>query len=428
MPTLTTRALSPSVPVETPATQASKDERVHGPAVATTTRLLSLDAYRGFIMAAMVSAGFGFSQVARQLPDYPFWQLLGFHFDHVAWAGCAFWDLIQPSFMFMVGVALPYSHASRKARGQSTPVIAGHVVYRAWVLIFLGIFLSSNWSRQTDWVFTNVLTQIGLGYCFVYLLVGRGSVWQLTAVAVLLVGYWVGFLVYPLPAADFPYASVGFATLEPYTGLFAHWNPNTNAAAAFDDWFLNLFPRPQPFVFNRGGYATLNFVPSMATMILGLWAGELLRRRDLAAGKKLLLLVIAALLCGSLGWVLGETVCPIVKRIWTPSWTLYSAGWTFALLAGFYAVIDLGGWRKWAVPLVAVGMNSIAVYCMAQLLKPWVRDTCKRHLGADVFHGTYFGLELFDPLYVPVAECVVFLGVVWLTAVWMYRRSIFLKI
>jgi predicted acyltransferase len=426
--TASARALSPSAPLEAPASQAAGDGRAAAPAVAATTRLGSLDAYRGFIMVAMVSGGFGFSQVARRLPDDALWQFLGFHFDHVLWAGCGFWDLIQPSFMFMVGVAMPYSHASRQARGQAKPVIAGHVLYRALVLVFLGIFLSSNWSRQTEWVFTNVLTQIGLGYCFVYLLVGRGSAWQLTAVAVLLVGYWIYFVAHPLPAADFSYASVGFPTLVPYTGLLAHWNPNTNAAAAFDVWFLNLFPRPEPFVFSRGGYATLNFVPSMATMILGLWAGELLRRRDFSAGKKLLWLVAAALVCGGLGWGLGETVCPIVKRIWTPSWTLYSAGWTFVMLAAFYAVIDLGGCKKWAVPLALVGMNSIAVYCMSQLLKPWVRDTCKRHLGADIFQGTYFGVEVFDPLYAPVAESVVFLGVVWLTALWMYRRGIFLRI
>jgi predicted acyltransferase len=408
----------------------ARAEPAAAPAPATR-RLVSLDAYRGFIMLAMVSAGFGFPQVARRLgPDYPFWQWLGFQFDHVTWVGCSFWDLIQPSFMFMVGVALPYSHASRVARGQSSTAIAGHTVWRALVLIFLGIFLVSNWTPRTDWTFVNVLTQIGLGYCLVYLLVGRGTAVQLSAVAAILVGYWVYFVLQPPPDPAFSFASVGFReeVFTPFTGLFAHWNPNTNAAAIFDTWWLNLFPRAEPFRFNRGGYQTLNFVPSMATMILGLWAGELLRRTDLRDRSKLLWLVVAAVVCGGLGLLAGEMVCPIVKRIWTPSWALYSAGWTFALLAGFYLVIDMAGWKKWSLPLVVVGMNSIAVYCMSQLLKPWVRDTCKRHLGADIFNGTYFGVQLFGPLYAPVAECVVFLVVVWLAAAWMYRRSVFVRI
>lgn len=394
------------------------------------SRLTSLDAYRGFIMLAMVSSGFGFSQVARRLPESPVWQFLGFQFDHVPWAGCSFWDLIQPSFMFMVGVALPYSHASRVARGQSGRLIAAHTLYRSLVLIFLGIFLVSNWSQETDWTFVNVLTQIGLGYCFVYLLTGRGAVVQLSVAALILAGYWLLFYSYPAPDPNFDYGSVGFPAriFTPYTGLFAHWNPNTNVADSFDVWFLNLFPRTRPFVFNRGGYQTLNFIPSMATMILGLWAGELLRRGDLAADRKAIRLALAALVCGGLGLVLGATVCPIVKRIWTPSWTLYSAGWTFALLAAFYAVIDIAGWRLWSWPFLVVGMNSIAVYCMAQLLKPWVRDTCKRHLGRDIFNGTYLGYEVFDPVYAPVAEAVVFLLVIWLAAVGMYRQKIFVKI
>ncbi len=398
-------------------------------------RLTSLDAYRGFIMLAMVSAGLGFPQVAKSFPDSPVWKELGYQFEHVTWVGGSFWDMIQPSFMFMVGVAMPWSHASRLNKGQSRLTIAFHVIYRALLLIALGVFLSSNGAKQTDFTFINVLSQIGLGYAFVYLLIGRGLVVQLLALAAILGGYWYWFYQFPAPSETFDYATVGFGPnkflpypFEPLTGMFAHWNPNTNAAWDFDHWFMNLFPRESPYEFNRGGYANLNFIPSMGTMLLGLMAGEMLKRTDLVGREKLLRLLFAALLCGLAGAAMGDYVCPLVKRIWTPSWTLYSAGWTFGMLAAFYLVVDLMAFRRLALPLVVVGMNSIAVYCMSQLLKPWVRDTLKCHFGPHVFEGTYFGEKLFDPVFVPIAMTTTFLVIVWLAAAWMYRQKIFIRI
>lgn len=402
------------------------------PRISPAERLLSLDAYRGFIMLAMVSSGFAFASLAKKFPDSQTWQFLGFQFDHVTWGGWAFWDLIQPSFMFMVGVAIPFSHASRLAKGDSRAKIAWHVILRSIILILLGIFLSSNWSKRTDFTFVNVLTQIGLGYTFVYLLHGRGLLVQLLAVAAILGGYWYFFYQYPAPPPDFDYAAVKFPSdkFQPYTGLFAHWNPSNNAAAAFDRWFLNLFPRQdsERFVFNSGGYQTLNFVPSMATMIFGLMAGEMLKRTERSAVTKLVWLLAAAMALTALGWWLDKNYCPSVKRIWTPSWALFSTGLTFAILAGFFTIIDVMHLRGWSLPLAVVGMNSIAVYCMAQLLGPWVRETIQRHIGPQFFQGTWFNHEIFPAYYAPMAEKVTFLIIVWLVAAWMYRQRLFVRI
>jgi predicted acyltransferase len=381
-------------------------------------RLASLDAYRGFIMLVLAAGGFGLVEVAKRADGNFFLDLLATQFDHVPWVGCAFWDLIQPSFMFMVGVAMPYSYANRKARGRSAWQNFGHVVYRSIVLILLGVFLSTSISdKQTNFAFVNVLTQIGLGYAFVYLLLNRGVKIQLAAIAVILAGYWLYFYRYPAPGPDFDFQSVGVAKGVEMTGLFAHWNKNTNAAAAFDVWFLNLFPRAEPFRFNEGGYQTLNFIPSMATMIFGLMAGELLRG-SLSARVKLRYLLLGGAVCLVLGVVLGVTVCPNVKRIWTPTWALFSAGLTFYILAGFYWMIDIQGYRRWAFPLVVFGMNSIAIYLMGQLLKGWVRNRLATHLGQNIFDGIY------GPLWASLAVLLVF----WLVCFWMYRRKIFLRI
>jgi predicted acyltransferase len=114
-------------------------------------------------------------------------------------------------------------------------------------------------------------------------------------------------------------------------------------------------------------------------------------------------------------------LCPIVKRIWTPSWAIYSGGWVVLLLAGFVALIEWRGWRKWAFPLVVAGLNPITLYCMWQLMGSFVRDNLKRHLGQQVF-------EIFGTMYAPMLERLAVLLVFWLILLWMYRRKFFLRI
>lgn len=381
-------------------------------------RLVSLDAYRGFVMLAMVSGGLGIGHVAEHYPDNRLLQFLDYQLSHVAWVGCSFWDLIQPSFMFMVGVAMPYSYASRVARGDSSARIAIHVLWRALVLVLLGVFLRSNGSEFTRWTFEDVLSQIGLGYAFVYLLLGRGLRVQCVAVAGILLGYWLAFSLYPVPPTDFDLASVNAA--EPgvtFSGFFAHWNKNTNLAWAFDFWFLNLFPWPDGWRFNGGGYATLSFIPSMGTAILGLMAGELLRGSPTQTSKAKAL-VFSAVVCLALGWLAGLTLCPIVKRIWTPSWVLFSGGWTLAMLAAFHWIIDVRGLKRGAFPLVVVGMNSIGIYVMNALAGGWIPQTLRTHFGQDLFEGVW------GPMWSRSAV----LTALWLVCWWMYRRKIFLRI
>lgn len=422
------------------------------PAPPKPARLASLDAYRGAIMLLMASGGLALGQVAREhFSGDHLWQVLAFQTDHVEWAGGtlrdairpgpgsadvnrlggwfggSIWDLIQPSFMFMVGVAMPFSYAARWARGDSNLRVWLHVLGRSLVLVALGIFLRSKNSPQTNFTFEDVLTQIGLGYPFVFLVfvvgrkLGAWFVVYLLAAAAAVAGYWAYFYYYPLPPAGFDYASVGLSD-GPWPwkeGLFAHWDKNTNAAHWFDVWFLNLFPRASEWKFNGGGYLTLNFVPSMATAIFGLMAGELLRGPR-GKGFKFLALVLLGAACLAAGIYAHETVNPIVKRIWTPAWAVYSAGWTFLLLALFYGIIDGIGLRAWAFPLVVVGMNSIAMYCMAGLIGGWVREQLKIHAGKEWF--------AFAGAYGPIAQSAAVLSVLWLVCLWLYRRGIFIRI
>jgi heparan-alpha-glucosaminide N-acetyltransferase len=381
-----------------------------------------MDAYRGFVMFLMMAEVLRLSRVAQAFPGNWFWSILAYNQTHVAWAGCSLHDLIQPSFSFLVGVALPYSIASRLAKGGTFGKMFAHALWRSLLLIALGIFLRSMHSPQTNFTFEDTLTQIGLGYPFLFLLGFRPPRWQWTALGVILTGYWLAWALYPVQGAGFDYAAVGVPPdwQHHYSGFAAHWNKNNNLGQAFDQWFLNVLPRPRPFVANSGGYLTLSFIPTLGTMILGLVAGRWLRAESPRIPmKRFLIAGVIGLAAGALLHVSG--ICPVVKRIWTPSWTLFSGGACFLLLAGFSWVVDVKSYRKWAFPLVVIGMNSIAAYMIAHLFDRFIVDSFRIHLGKDAFQIFGTGLQ---PLMQGMAVLLTF----WLILFWMYRRKIFLRI
>ncbi|HWC00353.1 MAG TPA: DUF5009 domain-containing protein [Bryobacteraceae bacterium] len=390
-------------------------------AVPKPARNIAVDAYRGLVMLLMMGEVLSFARVALSFPGNWFWAILAYNQTHVEWAGCSLHDLIQPSFSFLVGVALPYSIASRVAKGGTFGKLFAHALWRSLLLIALGIFLRSTHSPQTNFTFEDTLTQIGLGYPFLFLLGFRPPRWQWIALAVILTGYWAAWALYPVPGPAYDFQAVGVpADWHHYTGFAAHWDKNANLGLAFDQWFLNLFPRTRPFVANGGGYLTLSFIPTLGTMILGLAAGRWLRSAaPQMPMRRLLLAGGAGIAAGLLLHVAG--VCPVVKRIWTPSWTLFSGGACFLLLAAFCWLIEVKGYRRWAFPLVVVGMNSIAAYLIAHLCDRFVADSFRIHLGPAPFRIFGAGLE-------PFVFGAAILLTYWLMLFWMYRRKLFLKI
>ena len=389
-------------------------------------RLVSLDAYRGFVMLLMM-AGLTLSipSVARALPDSRVWAFLGHHQSHVDWLGCSLHDLIQPSFSFIVGVALPFSIAARTARGQTMGKLTLHAAGRSLLLIALGVFLRSVGKHQTLFGFTDTLAQIGFGYTFLFMLGFRSVRAQWIVFAMLLVGDWLMFALYPAPTDAFDYSKVGvtaeWLAKNGLHGFESHWNLSANAAWAFDVWFLNLFPREAPFVANPGGTCTLNFITTLATMILGLIAGETLRSERTPV-QKVRWLVVAGVVALLAGWGLGAlSVCPVVKKLWTPTWVLFSGGWCLLLMALFYLVIDVWQRRTWSFPLMVIGLNSIAAYCAVHLMNGFIRSSLLTHLGADSFR--IFG-KAYEPLLLGGASLLLF----WLMLFWMYRRKVFLRI
>ena len=395
---------------------------IAGPVKGLGNRVDAIDAFRGFVMLLMMTEALDIPEVAKNLSGSGFWTFLNHQLSHSSWIGCSLFDLIQPGFSFLVGVALPYSLARRATVGQPQWQRTLHAFGRALVLICLGVFLRSLDQPQTFWTFKDTLSQIGLGYGFLYMLALRSVRVQWVTLAVILISYWLLFALYPLPGPGFDWSHAGTSPGQLLPGFAGHWSLNTNPAWAFDVWFLNLFPQAQPFAYaDDGGYSTLSFIPTLGTMILGLIIGGMLRSERPPLGK-VRWLAVGGVIGLAAGWLLGVLgICPVVKRIWTPSWVLFSGGWCLLILAGFYLVMDIWNRRAWAFPLKVVGMNSIAAYLISWLFVSFISAALLRHLGHRFF-------EVFGGTYQPLLLGAGVMLVEWLILWWMYRRKIFLRV
>jgi heparan-alpha-glucosaminide N-acetyltransferase len=392
---------------------------------APSPRLASIDAYRGWVMILMQAEALRLCAVAAGVPDSWLWGQLCYEQSHTQWAGMALHDFIMPSFAFLIGVAMPFSLAARQARGQSFAHMARHTIVRSVVLVLLGVAIASAHPRTLTWAFEDILPQVGFGYVFLFLLGFCRSRYVWVAIAAILIGDWLAFALHPLPQPGFDYASVGVpqAWLDQYGlhGFAAHWQKNSNLGWRVDTWFLNLFPRHAAFRFNPEGYATLNFIPLLGTMLLGLLAGRVLMR-DWAPRRKIIWFIAAAAACMTVGWVGAVTgVCPIVKRLWTPGWTLWSGGWCFLALAAWYVAVDLWRMSRLAFPFTVVGLNSITAYCMAQFYPAFAFNGLSRLVGRGPF-------RLFGPAFEPVVYGSAILACYWVVLYVMYRRRMVVRI
>lgn len=372
---------------------------------AQPVRLASIDVYRGFVMFLMVAEVLNLDRLAKLFPGNPVWEAIAFHTTHVEWVGCSLHDMIQPSFSFLVGVALPFSLANRLARGESFNFMAMHALWRSVILVLLGVFLRSTHSSMTNWTFEDTLTQIGLGYFFLFLLGWQKTWFVWLAFFAIVVGYWFAWVLFPAAGPDF----------------LSHWQKNANLGWAFDTWFLNIFPREKPFTANGGGYLTLSFIPTLGTMILGLIAGRWLRM-PWAMWKQIAVLLVAGGISLAIGYYMHVfDICPNVKRIWTPTWVFYSGGWCFLMLAFFVTMVDVLPLRPLFFPLIVIGANSIAIYCLSHLIDGFIKTSLYTHLGKGLFRSLG---DQYEQLLIGIAIMLV----LWLILFWMYRRKLFLKI
>lgn len=340
-------------------------------------RSLALDAYRGFVMLAVIADGFGLHELAK----YPAYAWLANQCVHADWEGATFFDLIMPAFLFIAGAAMPFALARRKDRFR-------HVAIRSIKLLVLSQVLVAIMGRKFHFQMVNVLSQLAVTYFVTYLLLRFGARTQVLCAALLLAGH--GALFHLVPGHDGPFSRTD------------------NIGAVIDRWWLG---RSYP-----GYYTTINFISAIPSTLFGAWTGMLVMS-DRTRAQKLGILACAAVAAFALALAMSPWV-PIVKRLWTPSFALYSTGWVLVMFAAFVWMFDGRPSHKLAFPLVVLGMNPILVYTINQLLQGWI----DRALAVVTHRFEWLGPPA------PIVQGMVPLMVIWLLCLWMYRRRIFLRL
>ena len=357
-------------------------------------RLLSLDFYRGLTMFLLIAE---FAHIFRYMvsPElegsFIYW--LGTQFHHVKWEGLRFWDLIQPFFMFIVGVAMPLSFARRMAKGDSMGKVTKHVVKRAFLLLVLGWALYCIDPGKIVFRFQNVLAQLAITYLLAFIVMHKPATIQ------------IGFSILLLLISEGLYR---FFPLEGFDQPFV-------AGENFGAWFNILVSGSE----DGGHWAMFNAIPTAAHTIWGVLAGQLLMSEK-PAMKKVKILLIA----GVAGLVLGyglSPFTPIIKRISTSTFVLASGGWSLIALAICYWLIDIKKIQKGVIFFAIVGMNPLFIYLFAHVG------------GADLIHkiilpfsNALFGWTGEQGAHLILGIIVLFL--LWYICYWMYKKKIFIRI
>ena len=379
-------------------------------------RFVSVDALRGFDMFWILGA----DALARSIPlstgelarsvsgeqaesltgiDKVFY-VLAEQLEHVRWDGFHFYDLIFPLFVFLMGVSTVFSldrivaqHGKRRAYIR--------VIWRSLVLYGLGILYHGAMGEPPEFRLLGVLHRIAICYLaggLLYLNLGyRGLI---AVSALLLGGYW-GLLAF----VDVP----GHGP--------ANWIEGTNLANYIDSQYL-------------GGYkwdgdwdpeGLLSTLPAIVSGLLGIFAGLLLSR-PMNAGLRLLALVLVGAGCLAAGYywhVAPNYYCPVIKKLWTPSFVLYAGGWSYLLLALFHLIVDMLKFDVWARPFVWIGMNPITLYMLRNFVGGF--DSLVKRVAPDAWTATY---APWSTLAVAIVSTLIPIWIAWL----MYRSKFFIRV
>lgn len=356
-------------------------------------RLVSLDAYRGLTMLLMASYGFGLWGLLEN-PEWvqlhPGWAALVRQFRHPAWEGLTLWDLIFPSFLFVIGVAMPHSFQRRSAQGQSWAWQMRHAVARGLAIFAIGVLLDSYHADKFQINFPVVLQKIGVCYALAFFMLRLQPGLQWSLGILLLLVHTGAYVCYDDSASRWlPEQNVGFYIQQQWFGLPANH-----------------------------GNTVLNALTGTVNILFGIACGRLLLSGGSGA-RKLKIMIVTGVACLFLGYALSLWI-PINKWLWTSSYTLVTGGFTFLTMAFFYQIVDVQGYRRWTFPLVVVGMNSILVYVVAGMFRS------NLHRVVNVFIQPTPLVDM--PIVRPIVESILVLALIWYLAYWLYRHRVFVKL
>ncbi len=358
------------------------------------SRLLSLDFYRGLTMFLLIAEfSLLFEHLTSPQLEGTWLYALGSQFHHVKWEGLHFWDLIQPFFMFIVGVAMPFSFAKRKARGDRYQDIRNHAFRRAFLLLLLGWALYCIDPGKIVFRFQNVLAQLSVTYILAFLIMRKSARIQIICSLFLLLLTEILYRNFWIPGFD------------------QAWIPGKN----FGAWLNILISGSE----DGGHWAMFNAIPTTAHTIWGVVAGQWLLS-DKAQGDKLKLLLVSSTIALVIGYGLSFYT-PIIKRISTTSFVIVSGGWSLWALAMSYWLIDMKRFRKYVWIFAIIGMNPLFIYLFAHVG------------GAELIRKillpfSNFIFQWMGALGAQMMLSLVVLGVLWYICYWLHKRKIYIRI
>ena len=306
-------------------------------------RLLSLDALRGFNMFWIMGADEVFKEIAKHANNPTLTWVTNIFCEHVEWVGFRYHDMIFPLFLFIIGVAIPFSTAKMLETGVDMRQVAIKIIKRTLIMIALGYFYYrvldlKGWEHQR---MMGVLQRLALGYGFAAMIALFCTIrTQAIAGISLLVGYWITMRFIPVP---------GYGA-----GNFSEWG---NFANYVDRLIFLPGQLYQKYGDPEGLYST---IPAISTCLMGVLAGHWLRS-DRDGNTKAKWLLVAGVASIALGYLWGIDF-PVIKKIWTSSYVLVAGGWSLLILGAFYWTIDVKGWKRWTPFFVVIGMNPITIY------------------------------------------------------------------
>jgi predicted acyltransferase len=358
-------------------------------------RLMSLDALRGFDMFLIIGGGRTVRDFIKAINIGPLNKLLP-QFEHIPWEGFAFWDIIMPLFLFIVGVAMPFSFIKRLRLDNNKAKLYRHIIVRSVLLFVLGMAAQGNllaYDLSKLHIYCNTLQAIAAGYLIASVIIlNLRLIWQIATTAGLLLLFWALMALVPVP-------EYGRGDLT----------AQGNLAIYIDRMILGPFEDGTSYTW------ILSSMTFACTVMLGVFAGYILRLQKSTSNKTLLLSAVG-LVCLLLG-LLWHLRFPMIKHLWTSSFVLFAAGLSYFLLAGFYYVIDVLKLRRWAFGFVVIGMNAIFAYMANSLFN-------FRNIG-NIFVG---GLVRFLANWGTFVQSLAGFVSIWLILYWMYRKKTFIKI
>ncbi len=362
----------------------------------TSNRLFSLDAFRGLTMFLLMGEAarvyFAFTDATT---DGTWAHALMMQFHHHPWNGLRFWDLIQPFFMFIVGVAMPFSLKSRLNRGDSWQDAFRHILYRCMMLFLFGTGLHCVYNHTLVWELWNVLTQLSFTILVAFLLMRFPWKVQLGVSLLLLL-----------------LTEILYRAYDPAMPFVKDQN--------FGSWMDMLLMGK---INDGGGWVTINCIPTAAHTIWGVLCGQLLLSKE-EGNRKLKILLLAGGISLAIGYLMDWThITPIVKRIATSSFTFASGGWAILVLALFYWRIDLKGYQKGVKFFGIVGMNSIFIYLFAETIgHQW--------LGGFMESFNHGFLNLFGTpeSIMNITNALLVWAFMWYLCYFLYKKKIFFKV